>query len=76
MALQFSGSFANRLEMLRHIELQDATVSELEAKMRLLHEKDAVISGMSEQFAKAKECLATKQQVSRTLIVMKMTTML
>ena len=40
--------------------------SELEAKIRVLQEKDAIISGMSEQLTRARECLATKQQVSST----------
>ena len=38
--------------------------SELEVKTRVLQEKDAIISGMSEQLTRARECLATKQQVS------------
>ena len=42
--------------------------SELEAKIRVLQEKDAIISGMSEQLTRARECLATKQQVSNELI--------
>ena len=38
--------------------------SELEVNARVLQEKDAIISGMSEQLTRARECLATKQQVS------------
>ena len=38
--------------------------SELEAKSRALEEKDATISVLSEQLYKAREYLATKQQVS------------
>ena len=38
--------------------------SELEVKTRAVLEKDAIISGMSEQLTRAREYLATKQQVS------------
>ena len=38
--------------------------SELEAKGRALEEKDATISALSEELTKAREYLATKQQVS------------
>ena len=51
-----------------NISSKDAVIkrneSELEAKTRVLQEKDAIISGMSEQLTRARECLATKQQVS------------
>ena len=50
------------------ISIRDAKItansSEIEAKIRALQEKNAVISGMSEQLTKAREYLATKQQVS------------
>ena len=38
--------------------------SELKAKMRALEEKEAIISGMSEQLTRAREHLSSKQQVS------------
>ena len=38
--------------------------SELDAKTKMLQEKDAIISGMSEQLTRTREYLATKQQVS------------
>ena len=45
----------------RTIERKD---SEIEAKTRALQEKDVIISGMSEQLTRAREYLASKQQVS------------
>ena len=42
--------------------------SEVEVKTRVLQEKDATISGMSEQLARVREHLVTKQQVSTELI--------
>ena len=39
--------------------------SELKAKTRVLEEKEAIISGMSEQLTRAREHLSSKQQVSR-----------
>ena len=42
--------------------------SELEVNARVLQEKDAIISGMSEQLTRARECLATKQQVSSVCV--------
>ena len=54
------------------ISRKDAAIkrneSELEVKTRVLQEKDATISGMSEQLTRAREYLATKQQVSNNLI--------
>ena len=50
MVLQFPASFANRLE--------------LKANTRALEEKEAIISGMSEQLTRAREHLSSKQQVS------------
>ena len=53
------------------ISRKDAAIkrneSELEANTRLLREKDSVISGMSEQLTRARECLATRQQVSMNM---------
>ena len=53
------------------IQINEAVVrrmdSELEAKSRALEEKDVTISAMSEQITKAREYLATKQQVSNQL---------
>ena len=50
------------------IQMKDALVrrkdSELETKSRALDEKEVVISAMSEQITKARDYLATKQQVS------------
>ena len=50
------------------IQLKDAAAkrkdSQLEANSKALEEKDATISAMSEQLTKAREHLATKQQVS------------
>lgn len=50
------------------ISKKDAAIirkdSELEAKARVLQEKDALISGMSEQLTRARECLTSTQQVS------------
>ena len=58
-----------------NISSKDAAItrkeSELEAKVRVLQEKDAIISGMSEQLTRARECLATKQQVSHELVKIK-----
>lgn len=39
----------------------------IEAKTRALQQKDAIISGMSEKLTRAREYLATKQQVSSKL---------
>ena len=54
-----------------NVSSKDAAItrkeSELEAKIRVLQDKDAIISGMSEQLTRARECLATKQQVSHEL---------
>ena len=54
------------------ISRKDATIkrkeSELKMSTRLLQEKDAIISGMSEQLTRARECLATKQQVSSVCV--------
>ena len=69
MVLQFPASFTNLLVILRHIEAQDAAIkrneSELESKTRILQEKEAIISEMSEQLTRTS--LATKQQVSTKL---------
>ena len=75
MVLQFPASFANRLEMLRQIEHQEEEKqtlrSELETEIQkkeerttALEEKEAIISGMSEQLTRAREHLSSKQQVS------------
>ena len=57
-----------KLTLKADISSKDAAIkrneSELEVKTRLLQEKDAIISGMNEQLTRARECLATKQQVS------------
>ena len=54
------------------ISSKDAAIkrneSELEAKTKLLQEKYAIISEMSEQLTRAREYLATKQQVSSVCV--------
>ena len=56
-----------------NISSKDAAItkkkSELEARIKILLEKDAIISGLSEQLTRARECLATKQQVSHELYI-------
>ena len=48
--------------------LNEATItkkeSQLKVRNRALQEKDTILSGMTEQLTRARECLATQQQVS------------
>ena len=61
-----------RLQFEIQLATERATIdrkhSELEAKTRTLQEKRAIILGMSEQLTRAREWLATKQQVSKNCL--------
>ena len=52
-------------ETSRKSAIVERNESELKAKTRALEEKDAIISGMSEQLTRAREHLSSKHQVSR-----------
>ena len=60
MVLQFPASFANRLEMLRHIETATTTIAELTTTVTELRKK---IDRIEEYLASTEQ-----QQVSMTLI--------
>ena len=71
-SLQHTNSIlqSNAVEKDSAITKREATIKrndlEIAAKIAALREKDAIISGLSEQLTKAREYLATNQSVSKT----------